>query len=92
MDNHNESQKVQMLKDIKNAISHAMTMFSGYEQHVCKNLFLIFKKIVWNHSKRLYISKHFQKFIFSIIKMRIINYASSNDIKKIQASKNLIYN
>ena len=34
MDNHNELQKVELLKEIKNAISHEATMFSGYEQHV----------------------------------------------------------
>jgi hypothetical protein len=43
MDNHNESQKVQMLKDIKNAISLTMNIFSGHEQHVCKNLIEILK-------------------------------------------------
>ena len=43
MDNHNESQKVQMLKDIKNAISLTMNIFSGYEQHVCKHYIVILK-------------------------------------------------
>lgn len=43
MDNHNESQKVQMLKDIKNSISLTMNIFSGSEQHVCKHLIVILK-------------------------------------------------
>ena len=31
---HNESLKVQSLKEIKNAISKEATRFSGYQQHV----------------------------------------------------------
>ena len=34
MNNNNESQKVELLKEIKNAISNEATIFSGYEQHV----------------------------------------------------------
>ena len=40
IDNHNEFQKVELLKEIKNSISHEATMFSGYEQHVSECWYL----------------------------------------------------